>query len=173
VIEVPEFQSRLGEPPALRYNTEPSIPESIANKRAESYGAPQASGGGWFLPLIVEVGLKAVGDYFTSKSQMRSQERISRYDWRMQMELEDKRIAAARELDRERRRLPDWAYSALKEELSRPLAPHGNVPAKIGSFKEIVSQARSAVPQTPSLGINWRATIEPPRLKATPMGGAV
>lgn len=108
--------------------------------------APQQgdkSGGGWFLPLIVELGLHAVGTYFSTKSQMESQEWRARYDRETELMLQRMRLDAGRELDRERRRLPDWAYRQLKGIVSAPLMPHGGG-APPGSFQQAVT------PKTPT-----------------------
>lgn len=112
---------------------------------------------GWFLPLIIELGLNAVGTYFTTKAQMEGEERRAGYNRETQLMLQQMRIDAARELDRERRRLPDWAYKQLKGIVTAPLMPHGGG-APPGSFQQAVT------PKTPT---PMPATQQTP----TPMAG--
>jgi hypothetical protein len=118
----------------------------LANPSYASKTSSPGTGGGWFIPLLEAVGipiLGAIGKYFSTKAQMEGERQAATYDRETALLLERMRIDAARELDRERRRLPDWAYRQLKQIVSTPLTPHGGG-APAGSFQQAVT------PRTPT-----------------------
>lgn len=139
------------------YRTEPSDIQRHRLAQPEPIGKSQVAGGGWFLPLIISYGLNAIGDYFTTKSQMEGEERRAAYSRETQLMLQRMRDDAARELDREKRRLPDWAYRQLKGIVTAPLMPHGGG-APPGSFQQAVT------PKTPT-------PMGTPGQTPTPMAG--
>lgn len=120
-------------------------------------GTEGAGGGGFPWAMVATFGLSAIGDYFSTKSQIEGQKWRAGYDRETQLMLERMRIDAARELDRERRRLPDWAYKQLKGIVSAPLMPHGGG-APQGSFQQAVA------PKTPT-------PMGAPQGPAPPMAG--
>jgi len=127
-----------------------------AGIQGQTGGGPDAAGsGGWILPFIASQGLEAIGNYFTTKAQIEGQERQAQYSRETQIMLQRMRIDAARELDRERRRLPDWAYKRLKGIVSAPLMPHGGG-APMGGFQQAVT------PKTPTpMGAPQQAAAPP------------
>lgn len=128
-------------------------------------------GGGWGLSDILSSGFKAIGDYFTTKALIKAEEWQAGYNRETVMMLERMRIDAARELDRERRRLPDWAYRQLKGIISAPLMPRGGG-APQGGFQQAVTPKEAPPPPTtpPAGGGGFASQVAPrPAVQLSPI----
>lgn len=84
-----------------------------------------ASGGGWFLPALGIAAMTAIGQYFTTKSEVRSNRDLMEENWIQQLELEKLRIQAQKELEQMRRTLDPDIYRWVKQQLATPMVPHG------------------------------------------------
>lgn len=125
-------------------------PRRLAKPQLAAPGKPESQAGGLgFLGMAGIAGISAIGTYFTTKSQIRSQER----GWEFQLKLEQMRIEAQKELERMRNTIDPGVYAMLKKELTTPVGVHGG-------------GAGAGKPPTGT----YRKMLEPQQ--AQPMGGA-
>ena len=96
------------------------------------------------LSSILQAGAQGLAAYFGAKGE--------KDDWAERLRME---IA----LERMRNKLPDWAYKALKAELSKPLVPHGTGAPRTGSFMQLSNMAKGMVKRAPTQGVDLRQAL--------------
>jgi hypothetical protein len=118
--------------------------EGFLDYEKPTYGVGTTAGAGTkdtkkfgFLEILGPAAIGAIGSYFTAKSQIGMQER----GWEKQLELEQLRIEAQKELERMRNSIDPEIYARLKQELLRPTSPHGMGTAPTGTFRKLLEPA--------------------------------
>lgn len=106
-------------------------------------GKPGGDAAGGFLPTLGIAAVSAIGTYFSTKAQIKGQER----GWEFQLKLEQMRIEAQKELERMRNTIDPAVYAMLKKELTTPVGVHGGAG---GAGKPPTGTYRNMLePQTP------------------------